>query len=40
MLRNLERGVDFWRPSKLAILLGAGMAAIGAMVSVYLLSGF
>ncbi len=40
MLRNLERGVDFWRPSKLAILLGAAMAAIGAMVSVYLLVGF
>jgi putative membrane protein len=37
LLRELARGNELWRPSRLAVALGAALAAIGAMISVYLL---
>jgi len=39
LLRQLHTGGDLHRPSKLALFLGSGLAAIGLMMSLYLLLG-
>jgi putative membrane protein len=37
LLRRIERGGEMHRPSKLALLLGGALAAVGCVISTYLL---